>query len=645
MENLFLTVLGMSGTAAVTIAVVLLARLALRKAPKAFSYALWAVVLFRLLCPFAIQSPWSLAPSIQVEPAGESLHMVEVNAERAEVIIRVDGSPMVRPGPVGSVPADNSAPAAAPSALSMAGAVWLAGAGLLLGYSVLSMLRLRRKLVGSVPLEGEGDVRLADHIPSPFVLGLARPRIYLPSGLPMEERDYILLHERTHIRRFDHVFRLLAWLALAVHWFNPLAWLAFHLAGKDMEMSCDEAVLRNMGRDVRADYSQSLLRLSTGKRLPAGPLAFGEIDPKGRIKNVLSYKKPALWVIAAALIGVVCAVTALATNRATGSHEPDPSAHDVPGPAEFWMADNVSLSKNMTQLPEFPGVTFRWTGGSITAVTEDGETTLMQGMPIRNAYFCDLNGDGYREVCATVWYGSGLIDQHILVYDYHNSALHELWDRGVYDYSLMLEGDRLWAEERSYGYGDGTKIRSGPLVLTESGLDIRAETPADSLTFSLEESDLGPSVRMDGNVDGVALTRGAFWSPEPSALEEFPYGYLSMVYPAFTDGIEGHVTAGWTDGSRRSVTLSTKMTALLSSYIPTGYWLFTVDLDSGAVTEMTPVHWTAVEDGDAEVRLYPGSISDEEAVKAARVAAKLLTAAEDYYNSGRYDPYPAPEND
>jgi len=643
MENLFLTVLGMSGTAAVTIAVVLLARLALRKVPKAFSYALWAVVLFRLLCPFAIPSPWSLTPSIQVEPAGESLDRVVVDMERAEVVIRVDGSPAARPGPVGSAPADNSAPAAGPGLLSVVSAVWLAGTGLLLGYSVLSMLRLRRKLVGSVPLEGEGDVRLADHIPSPFVLGLARPRIYLPSGLPMEERDYILLHERTHIRRFDHVFRLLAWLALAVHWFNPLVWLAFHLAGRDMEMSCDEAVLRNMDRDVRADYSQSLLRLSTGKRLPAGPLAFGEIDPKGRIKNVLRYKKPALWVTVIALIGVACAVTALATNRAAGSHEPDPSAHEVPGPAEVWMADGVSLSRDMTQLPEFPGVTFRWTGGSITAVTEDGETTLIQGMPTWNAYFCDLNGDGFREVCATVWYGSGLIDQHILVYDYHNSALHELWDRGVHDYFLRLAGDRLWAVEQSYG--DGAVLRSGPLVLTESGLDIRAETPAAGLTFSLEEGESAPLVRMEGSVDGVELKRGAFWNPEPSALEEFPDGYLSMVYPAFTDGIEGHVMAGWTDGSRRSVTLSTMMTALLSSYLPTGYWRFTVDLDSGAVTEMTPVCWSVVEDKDAEVRMYPEHISDGEAVKAARVAAKLLTAAEDYYYSGRYDPYPGPEND
>ena len=329
MEDLFFTVVGMSLTGSAVILFVLLARLALRRAPKISSYALWAVVLLRLLCPFALDSAFSLLPSAQmVAAAGRG-------GGTDQVIWVQTGIPAVdrpvndfladhpyqqgQPAVVGGSLEEGLAPAVdqlgpVPDWRTVPAAIWLAGTAALLGYSLFSLLNLRRKLVGSVPLEGEKRVRLADHIPTPFVLGVFRPVIYLPSGLAGEERDYILLHERTHIRRCDHVTRALAWLAVSVHWFDPLVWLAFHLAGRDMEMSCDEAVLARMGRDVRADYSTSLLRLSTGGRLPAGPLAFGGGNTQRRIKNVLGYKKPAFWVTAAALILVLGLGFALATD-------------------------------------------------------------------------------------------------------------------------------------------------------------------------------------------------------------------------------------------------------------------------------------------------------------------------------------------
>ena len=356
MERLFLTVLGMSGTASLVILAVLPARLALRRAPKAFSYVLWAVVLFRLLCPFSIESPFSLAPRVQVRSREwDDRDMVTVDVSQREVTITVGDTPASRPELPGdgalAVPEAPNLPQpdapvmaapAAPEPWRIAGTVWLIGAGLLMGYSLLSLLRLRRKLVGWTPLDGEENVRLADHIPSPFVLGLVRPRIYLPSDLPERERDYVLLHERTHIRRFDHVTRALAWLALTVHWFNPLVWLAFYLAGKDMEMSCDEAVLRKMGREIRADYSSSLLRLSAGGRLPVGPLAFGGGNLQSRIKNVLYYKKPALWVMGLALIAVVCAGAALGTDFGGAQKSPDAGLEDLSADLTF------SLNKDGT---------------------------------------------------------------------------------------------------------------------------------------------------------------------------------------------------------------------------------------------------------------------------------------------------------
>lgn len=332
MRGLFLMVLSMSGTASLVILLVLFLRLFLRKAPRVFSYALWAAVLFRLLCPITFVSPVGIIPS----------GMPVLLERRLEVTDRLrvadhlgapdsSGAANISSDPDTLVVAEQAADTggitdslegrAAQSATSPAGllaiatAVWLCGAAGLLFYSLISLFQLQRRLVGSTPLAGERQVWLADHISSPFVLGLFRPRIFLPSDLPKEEREYILFHERTHIRRLDPCLRALAWLAVVIHWFNPLVWLAFYLAGRDMEISCDEAVLRNIGRDIRADYSSTLLRLSTGKRLPIGPLAFGDSRLQSRIKHVLHYKKPALWVINLALITVLAAGTALATDR------------------------------------------------------------------------------------------------------------------------------------------------------------------------------------------------------------------------------------------------------------------------------------------------------------------------------------------
>ena len=146
--------------------------------------------------------------------------------------------------------------------------VWIAGTGSMILYSIVQYIRLRRKLVGAVAYTG--NVYRADYIDTPFVMGILAPKIYLPSNIPTQEQKCIIAHERHHIRRCDHIIKLLAYCALCIHWFNPLAWAAFILAGKDMEMSCDEAVIREMGPQIRADYSASLLRLATHKKMIAG---------------------------------------------------------------------------------------------------------------------------------------------------------------------------------------------------------------------------------------------------------------------------------------------------------------------------------------------------------------------------------------
>lgn len=325
--RLFITILKMSLTASIVIVFVILVRMVLKKAPKVFSYALWIVVLFRLLCPFAPESFLSLIPSawvVSVEDEGNNAAQV-VQIETGLSMVDNQVNDFFAQHPYHGNPAwVEEAPLMEPSPLQaeddlggyiIPSVIWLAGMAVLLIYSVLSMLRLRKQLIEAIPLEGETHVWIADHISSAFVIGMFQPRIYLPSDLPDSERDYVLLHERSHIHRFDYIFQALAWLAVSIHWFNPLVWLAFRLAGKDMEMSCDEAVLRRMGQDIRADYSSSLLRLSAGARLPAGPLAFGDGDLTDRIKHVLDYKKPALWGIAVALVVVLVAGITLSTSR------------------------------------------------------------------------------------------------------------------------------------------------------------------------------------------------------------------------------------------------------------------------------------------------------------------------------------------
>ena len=344
LQSVFLTIWNMSLTGSIIIGFVLLARLVLRKAPKVFSYALWSVVLFRLLCPVSVSSVFSVlnftkaaepvrqsavstmeyaavdmpllipgpeaGPEIQepvvFEPEYEEVHI-------DEPVIPDDGA-VIPEVPDAALPQESAEPAVDP--IHYAVTIWLVGLGVMLICNVVSCIRLLRQIEGAVLLRKE--LYLADYISTAFVLGIIRPRIYLPSYLTPEEQGYIIAHERCHIKRKDHLFRLLGYLALCLHWFNPLVWLAFVLSGKDMEMSCDEAVIRMYGPRIRAEYAQSLLRLATGRRSFAlTPLAFGEGDTKERVLNMTTWKKPKLWATLIALLACVAVLVACATNPAS----------------------------------------------------------------------------------------------------------------------------------------------------------------------------------------------------------------------------------------------------------------------------------------------------------------------------------------
>lgn len=308
LNNIFLELLNMSYTASFVIVAVLIARLLLKRAPKVFSYALWVVVLLRLLCPFSLESPISMIPD---KDLAASVNIDEINTyQKYQNPSGADNTDDTsnETGVMISKPQSASTTSILWNMIVDLGQyLWLAGIFAVLTYSVISLIKLKCKLIGAGRLRD--NIYLADHIASPFVMGLFRPKIYLPSALSQEEQTYILQHEKHHIRRGDHVVKILTFLALCIHWFNPLVWLAFVLSSKDMEMSCDEAVMKKMDGDIRMEYSMSLLSLATGQRIFAGaPLAFGEGDTKSRIKNVMNYKKPAFWVL------VICFVTVIALS-------------------------------------------------------------------------------------------------------------------------------------------------------------------------------------------------------------------------------------------------------------------------------------------------------------------------------------------
>lgn len=314
LHAVFSAVLNMSITSSISIIVILLARIILKHAPKIFSYALWAVVLFRLLCPVSLTSQFSLMglfPAPTTETGRIEYVSLDVpNTERPAITVNVPASDL-------NQTTDSSVEVMVAGSIdflvSIVSIVWICGVAVMLIFHLLQLIRLRRKLIGSIPLKD--NIYLADYISTPFVMGLIHPKIYLPSAMSETEQSYIIQHEKHHIRRCDHVIKLLAFIAMCIHWFNPLVWLAFALSSKDMEMSCDEAVMKQLGRDIRADYSSSLLQFSTGKRVLIGtPLAFGEGDAKERIENIMKYKKPTIVIVILAVIVCVGLTACLSSN-------------------------------------------------------------------------------------------------------------------------------------------------------------------------------------------------------------------------------------------------------------------------------------------------------------------------------------------
>lgn len=321
MTDIFLRIVELSWQAGVLALAVMLARLALRRAPKWAVCLLWALVAVRLVLPFSLQSPVSLqAAQSPVTAVLYELPQTQEAAQKTDEVLSGGSAEPVTPLPPTEVVTAQPVPAPKPAmTVSLLAAIWLAGVVMMLTYMLVSYLGIYRRVCTAVRLED--NVYRCGSWGTPFVLGLLRPRIYVPEGMDDTALPQVLAHERCHIRRGDHLVKPLAFLLLALHWFNPVLWAAYVLLGRDMENACDERVLRGVDGAGRAAYSRALVACAVRQR-PAAvcPLAFGEVAVQERVKNAMNGKKPAVW--AAVLLAIAAAVIAVCFLTSPGRREP-----------------------------------------------------------------------------------------------------------------------------------------------------------------------------------------------------------------------------------------------------------------------------------------------------------------------------------
>lgn len=642
MSDLFLKIVNMSISASWLVVAVLILRLVLKKAPKWVNVLLWGIVAVRLICPFSFESALSLIPSAETFPekiiSGPSF---DVQTGITPIDNRINDYLGDRYFEGVTVPTNNGN-----NVMTILTIVWIIGILLLATYTVISYWRLNREIDTAVRYKD--NIFQSENVSSPFVLGIINPRIYLPFSMNEQDMEHVVAHEQAHIRRKDHWWKPLGFLLLTIHWFNPLMWLAYVLLCRDIELACDEKVIKGLGNEQRADYTQALVACSVNRRMIAAcPLAFGEVGVKERVKSVMNYKKPAFWVIILAVIACVIVAVCFLTNPKqdsytlrivvpAGSQEEfvytDEEVSTVRNSIKIWSGDGLGdtevllfpvnkttetgytatyLTHGMPvefdaekdtwfkigvnvqnptnediivyvevenvevrivdeinsviewfdylenpdemkwdgsleiSLTEFPDVTFRWTSGEMLAVKGSKSTSLYTGMPIWNAYFCDLTGDGLPELCSSISWGSGMIDNRVIIYDYANGVSYELSDRGYFDFTLRFnEADGyLYVDKRKYNTDE--LVETGRLVFKNNSIQIEGFSNEAHQVFQAEILEIHGGHYLVKPVEGSwelnsadrieVPIRNAHPSPEPEIGDviEIEYsGEILETYPA-----------------------------------------------------------------------------------------------------------------
>ena len=352
MGELFLRTVNSSIAASWLILAVMVLRLLLKRAPKWFHVLLWGLAAVRLICPLTLESPFSLIPSgetvpldIGMSPAPSIQSGIPVLNEAVNPIIR--HSALQLPG-AGTNPLQLW--------ITIGGALWLFGMAVVLLCACVSYISLRRKVGPSLYLRER--IWICDDIQTPFILGCFRPRIYIPSGTEEKHLPSIIAHEKAHLLRWDHLWKPLGFLILAIFWFDPLVWAAYHLLSRDIELACDEKVIKTLGKEEGIAYSEALLACSLCKRtVLVCPLAFGEVGVKERVRHVLTFKKPAFWIVAVAVAACLVLGVCFLTNP-MGKPLPD------------FVIEEVDLNR---ELQEMQSMRARWNGDYFPCDEEDME--------------------------------------------------------------------------------------------------------------------------------------------------------------------------------------------------------------------------------------------------------------------------------
>ena len=408
MNELFLKIINMSISASWLILAVLILRLVLKKAPKWVNVLLWGIVAVRLICPLSFESTLSLIPSSETIP---------LDIEMAAKPTIDSGVPainsVVNPVLSSFAPPQHVLTSANPLQIwiPILNIIWLIGVGALLLYTAVSYGRLCRKVDTAVRYKG--NIFQSENVSSPFVLGIIKPRIYLPFNMNGQDLEHVVAHEQAHIRRKDHWWKPLGFFLLTIYWFNPLMWLAYVLLCRDIELACDEKVIKELGNEQRADYTQALVACSVNRRMIAAcPLAFGEVGVKDRVKSVMNYKKPAFWIIILAVIACVIVAVCFLTNPM--GFQFDEAIHTIVSANHFDMRnadDTVAIEMNPAQISELSSRLARvkntkksdeyggfTPGYQISALLKDGTYIRINGYSFSNNGMVDIEWNGERYV-------------------------------------------------------------------------------------------------------------------------------------------------------------------------------------------------------------------------------------------------------
>ena len=372
MGDIFLKAVNMSITAGWIVLAVVVLRLVLKKAPKWISVLLWAIVGLRLVLPFSFESILSLVPSVNT--IDNTVYSARPSVQTGVGIVDERVNEYIGGRYFEGVTVATNHFADTMTVLSVA---WLVGTAAMCLYGIISFLRLRKRVSASICIKD--NVYICDDISAPFILGVFKPRIYLPSGLSAANEKYVLRHETAHLARLDNLWKPVGYLLLSVYWFNPLMWVAYVLLCRDIELACDEKVIKTMEAPDKKGYSEALVECSIHRRMiMACPLAFGEVGVKSRIRSVLSYKKPAIWVITAAVL--ICAILAVTFLTDPKEEKWQSDNYGITGIVTAAECDDVSFEYVLGTLnEEYPYIEVKWTNNTKAALSFSQEFTLYKG--------------------------------------------------------------------------------------------------------------------------------------------------------------------------------------------------------------------------------------------------------------------------